>query len=63
MSAPHIGTVWAAAATRGRPEQAPTPDYLDTQPLADGVDYHDWKAKQRAFQRDKRRAQIKRELG
>lgn len=63
LSPIRIGTVWGYAAVRGKSDPPPTPEYLDTEPLADGVSYDDWKKKQRAQQRDKRRAQIKRELG
>ena len=63
MSAPKMGTVWGYAATRGKNDEAPTPDYLDTERLADDGDYDAFKERQRAFTRDQRRAQVKRALG
>lgn len=57
-------TVWGAAATKAK-SNAPheNPVVLNTQPLADGVKYSDWKKQRREFRAEQRRREIKREIG
>jgi len=64
LSAPKVGTVWGAAASHAK-SNAPheNPAVLNTQPLADGMRYSDWKKKRREFRAEERRKEIKRELG
>lgn len=58
ISAVRSGTVWGAAATRG-PHQERPPGALDTRPLAEGMRYDDWRARNQSARRD----EVRRNLG
>lgn len=50
-----LGTVWGAAASRGRSDEPP-PGAIDTRPLADGMPYREWRKRRRAGRMDELRA-------
>jgi hypothetical protein len=58
ISAVRSLTVWGSV-SRGAREEPPSPGCLDTRPLADGMPLREWRAKQRAYRRDQRRAWVK----
>lgn len=60
ISAP-IGRVKLGEVTRGKVEVAPTPYAYDTQPLADGMPYSEWKKRRRQLWADKDRADRRKE--
>lgn len=63
ISAPKAGTVWGAAVSRGKSDPRPNPGVLNTESLADGRKYSDWKKERREFRAEERRREIKREIG
>lgn len=60
---PRVLTARVQAVTTAKGGPPPSPGYMDTQPLADGMGWRTWKKKRQAYRSDQRHAQIKRELG
>lgn len=58
----HMGTRYAVAATRARSDEAPSPYYLDTEPLADGMPMHEFQAKRDKLWEEHRLDQIKKAI-
>lgn len=54
-----LGRIKLGEVTRGKVEKAPTPGHCDTEPLADGMSFTEWKKQRRKMWDDKRRAEFK----
>ena len=61
MSAP-LFKPQRGAVSQGKEAPRDSPLIMDTKPLADGMPYHEWKAKRDKLFEDKRYEQIKRQL-
>lgn len=62
LGAPHVGTVWCYAVSRGKEDPKP-PGALDTRQLAEGMPRKEWEAPRKKRRRDERIAQIRKDLG
>lgn len=60
LSAVKTRTTWGEAATRGRPEEPPSPDAIDTRPIAEGtMTVKEWRQKRQAQAREARVKQLR----
>ena len=63
ISAPKHKTVWASAVTTAKSDPPPSPYYMDTRPLAEGMPLAEWKEKRRKMWAEKDRADLKAKTG